>query len=207
MEFNKIVNIERLTREISFSSIKTALGSIASAGTSCSILFKAELSTEDRETLENIVANHLAIALEKPQEQSVTVSNIVTSSPFASKTVGSKKLFKRIHGVMTDCVVGVNEIIFNIPYNAVKITGIEMIGGSVGDRCSLIVLDTPTGAISTVPNYPLNQFGFDVCISQGAYSYQSEYDADLIKDMKLKVIYTSTVVAPIGLNFILNEVK
>lgn len=132
---------------------------------------------------------------------------VSTISPFANKVLGKKKLFKRVHGIKQSCVVGENIFLFSIPYNNCKITGIELIWGSEGDTCELEVYDTPTGTISGIPNYKLNQFGYTVNVSANHYEHKSEYDADLIKDMVLEVHYNSTVAKVIGVNFILNEVK
>ena len=128
-------------------------------------------------------------------------------SPFASKTLGTKRLFKRINGISQEVLIGTNEIIFSIPYNWVKITGLEVINGEALDSVSLYVLDTPGGTYSTIPNYNLNQFGVNVNVSKDYYSYKSEFDADLYKDMQIKIVYTSLSEKIIGINLILNEVK
>lgn len=136
-------------------------------------------------------------------------SQIVSTSAFASKNVGSYKLFKRIHGVAIDAVPGANVIEFVVPYNITKINCLEVIGGNIGDYCDFEVYDTPTGTISGVPNLMLNQFGFNVYISEGYYEQKSEYDADLIKDMKLEchIFNSSNVTKKVAVNFILNELK
>lgn len=125
---------------------------------------------------------------------------------FAAKNIGSKRLFKRVHGISAS-VSAQSEHIFTIPYNWAKITGVEIIGGEVGDKASFLVLDTPTGSYSGQPNYPLNQFGFNVNIAPDYYEHKSEFDADLYLLMQIKIIYDSVSVKTIGINFILNEVK
>lgn len=153
--------------------------------------------------------------LENYQAINFLMGNMVDSSgypislqlPFASKTINGKKLFKRIHGMHKECVVGDNVFEFVIPYNVCKITGIEMINGESCDDVDLEVYDTPTGLISTIPNLKLNQFGFGVCVSKDYYEHKSEYDADLYKDMKIEVHYHAQVAKKIGINFILNELK
>ena len=132
-------------------------------------------------------------------------------SPFDAKTIqtesGEKALFKRGHGIKSACVVGNNEIIFVIPYAWVKITAIEVVNGSIGDTVSLYVLDTTIGNYSTIPNFVLNQFAFDLNVAEKFYSKKSEYDADLYLGMQVKVVYNSIDSKTIGLNFDLNEVK
>lgn len=130
-------------------------------------------------------------------------------SAFSSKTYGSKKLYKRVTGIKTPVIVGPNEIVYTIPFPWIKITGIEFTNGSVLDTVSLSVLDTASG--TTYTGYPnntvLNQFGYTVNISKDYYSYKSEFDADLYQNMQIKLIYDSTTIKTIGINFILTEVK
>lgn len=74
MIFQKLVNIERLTHEIRQSSITTALDSISAAGTTCEVLFKAELSTADEAALNLIITRHIPVPL--PNTNVQTVINI-----------------------------------------------------------------------------------------------------------------------------------
>ena len=98
---------------------------------------------------------------------------------FASKTLGTKKLYKRVQGIQQACTLGDNTILFTIPFPWVKITGIEVIAGEALDKISLFVLDTLMGTYSTIPNYTLNQFGYLVNVSKDYYEHKSEFDADL----------------------------
>ena len=132
---------------------------------------------------------------------------IGSASPFASKNLGTKRLFKRVHGVRQNVTEGSNDIIFTIPYAWAKITGLEVIDGESGDTVCLHVLDTTTGTYSTVPNYELNQFGFDVNVAKDCYAYHSEFDADLYINMQVKIVYSSKSAKSVGINLILNEVK
>jgi hypothetical protein len=138
--------------------------------------------------------------------------DVSSQTPFASKSIacsdGSiKKLYKRITGIQQSLSIGNNTILFTIPYNWCKITGIELIGGEDLDTSSFYILDSVTGTYSTVPNYTLNQFGFLVNACKDYYKFESEYDADLYIGMQIKVIYNSLTAKIVGLNFILNEVK
>jgi hypothetical protein len=129
-------------------------------------------------------------------------------SPFAAKTLpNGKKLFKRVHGIQQECIVGENVFEFTIPYPQTKITGIEMVGGTACDTVNLTIKDTATGTYSTIPNYTLNQFGFTVNVAGNYYQHTSEYDADLYLNMKIYITYTAQTAGKIGINFILNELK
>ena len=55
---NKIVNSDRLIQEISISSIIVALDHLDTSPIEADIYFKAELSTQDKTTLDTIVSNH-----------------------------------------------------------------------------------------------------------------------------------------------------
>ena len=112
---------------------------------------------------------------------------------FASKTlnVTGQKLYRRKHGVAGSSIAAESSGIISlvVPYAQAKIDKIEIIGGRVGDSVDLKVYDTPTGTISTVPNYMLNQFGFGVFVCDNFYVDKSNYDADLIQDMKIELTY------------------
>ena len=118
-----------------------------------------------------------------------------------------KKLFKRVHGVKKTLATNEDTIEFIVPYTMSKISGIEILGADHGDTANFNVYDNAAGTISTIPNYKLNQFGFDVCLAKDFHKETSSYDADLILGMKLEVGVTSTAGKVIGVNFILHEVK
>jgi len=126
---------------------------------------------------------------------------------FTAKVAGAKKLYTRTHGITFSAAIGDNNIDYNIPYDLVKFNALEIIGAELGDTASLQVLDTPTGTFSTVPNFMLNQFGFTVNLPTGFYARESKYDADLIKDMKIRVIYNSVSAKTVRINFVLHELK
>jgi len=60
---NHAVSSDRLTSEISDSAIVTALDHIDTSGDSCHVVFKAELSSGDEQTLDGLVAAHSGEAL------------------------------------------------------------------------------------------------------------------------------------------------
>lgn len=131
----------------------------------------------------------------------------VSDLPFKSKQIGSKKLYKRLHGIQEAVVAGVTTIIFPMPYPWAKITGIEIIGGVLGDHCSVYVLDSTTGTYTSIPNFELNQFGFNINVAPSFYRYTSEFDSDLYENMQIKIVYTTTEARTIGINFNFTELK
>jgi hypothetical protein len=139
---------------------------------------------------------------------SKVVPSSIQTQPFASKNLpNGKKLYKREHGIQTAVSQGSNTILFTVPYPWVKITGVELMYGEKFDTVDLMILDSTTGTYSGVPNYQLNQFGFNVNVSEGEYEEQNAYDADLYQGMQIKIVYNSQSAKTIGVNFNLNEVK
>jgi len=132
----------------------------------------------------------------------------VNSYAFADKkTHEGKKLYGRTHGKSFTLSSGANTIDFDIPYAACKITGMEVVGSEIGDTLDFFILDDDSGTYSTVPNYVLNQFGFDVAVSKDFYKRESPYDADLYYDMCISIAYYSTSAKTIYVNYVLHEVK
>jgi hypothetical protein len=141
----------------------------------------------------------------KPSGNRTITSNHL---PFAAKTLpNGKKLYKRETGIQSTLIQGENIIIYTVPYNWVKMIGVDILYGEKLDKCDLMILDTAAGTYSTVPNLQLNQFGFMVNISEGKHEENSEYDADLYVGMQIKIVYYSQSPKTIGINFNLNEVK
>lgn len=133
----------------------------------------------------------------------------ITESPYKSKVIDDEKLYKRVHGVTKACVAGANTIDFDIPYDHVKITELEIMWAPEGATVDLMILDDDLGTYSTIPNYLLNQFSFDANIAKDQYKHHSSYDADLYLNMTVSVvIYLPTGTdKTIGVNFGLDEVK
>jgi hypothetical protein len=101
-----------------------------------------------------------------------------------------KKLFRRKHGYTANIAGSSNGAIdMVVPYNTAKIAEVEIIGCQKGDKVDFKVYDDPSGTISTVPNLMLNQFGFGVWLTDNMYSDVSQYDADVILNMKIEVTY------------------
>ena len=131
--------------------------------------------------------------------------------PFGSKKLpNGQSLFRRIHGLKLDLDTSGSDqkVTFTVPYGSAKITSTEIIGASLGDRIDFKVLDTASGTVTTVPNYMLNQFGFDVYPSEGRYEQKSEYDADLFLGLQLEITVKpmDSVARPVYFNLVLHEV-
>lgn len=137
-----------------------------------------------------------------PSGQAVTVG-----STFRSKKIGDKKLFSRITGKKFPVAVGVNTLDFLIPKNEMKMNGVEITNGKMGETVNFKVLDTATGTISTIPNFMLNQFAFDVNLPDGFYSQKSDYDADVIKDLVIRIEITAVEARDLCVNYLLHELK
>ena len=142
----------------------------------------------------------------------------VVTAPFHSKILEGKNIFRRKHGITKVCP-GQSETVFEfvVPYDVVKINQLEIVNSKAGDTVDLIVCDTPQGHVqlskgvppeSVVPSAFLNQFGFDVAMPDGFFRDKSEYDADLIKDMKVVITYKNNGVAEIvnGINIVFHEI-
>ena len=127
--------------------------------------------------------------------------------PFASKQIGTKKLYKRATGKQFSLQNGINILTFTIPYAWVKITGLEIINGESLDTVNLYILDDTHGTYSGTPNATLNQFAYTLNITKDFHSYASEFDADIYGGMQVKLEYYSMSTKTVGVNFILNEVK
>jgi hypothetical protein len=140
-------------------------------------------------------------------QESLIETRVVSNPPFAGKTVGEKKIFSRMTGKKFPVTVGVNTLDFLIPKTEMKMNGVEITNGKVGETVNFKVLDTATGAISTIPNFMLNQFAFDVNLPDGFYSQKSNYDADVIKDLVIRIEITAVEARDLCVNYLLHELK
>lgn len=139
--------------------------------------------------------------------------------PFTDKAVSNGKLFRRVHGVTAVIVANGDTVVeLVVPYNQAKINQVQVVWVPEGLTCDFEVYDSPTASMQAaagvpeqyrVPNAKLNQFGFNVGIASDEYFDESSYDADLLKDMKLKAtIHNPTsVTKTICVNFVLHEIK
>ena len=134
------------------------------------------------------------------------------AEPFKSKATANGSLYRRKHGFIFAAPILAGEsatLDLVVPYNMVKINELEFVDCNKGDAIDMVVHDTPTGTLSTFPNAPLNQFGFNAYLSDAPYKDVSEYDADLIKDMVIKITYknnSAEAITPKG-NITWHEIK
>ena len=209
------INLKRLKIEISESNILTSLESIGLEGDDLSIDFISELSVEDKTTLDSLVSAHSGDPIpEEVVPQKVTVN---AQPAFADKILpDGRSLFRRKHGIRQEVPAridvntpSVTAIRFSVPYVAAKIDEVEIVNCTAQDTVDLKVLDSETGAYTTIPNYLLNQFGFDVNLSDIYYTDTSNYDAELNLGMQIEVTYKNyeADIKQIGVNFVLHEAK
>lgn len=131
--------------------------------------------------------------------------------PFSLKELPDiqKKLFRRATGIQHTLIANQDNVIeFSIPYAWCKITTLEIIGLTEMMKIDLFITDSNLGRYTGVPNYQLNQFGFNVNVAKELYKDHSEYDADLYMYMIIKVVIKNhTNLTPtVGINFTLHEV-
>jgi hypothetical protein len=145
-----------------------------------------------------------------------TISNSVVPqqqiAPFSSKKIATggtiKSLFARNTGKRFNVVANTTTPCSYVStYAWVKMTGVECIGGEIGDYAELKVFDTPAGTYSGVPNLLLNQFGYELNVAPDYYKRESPFDADVYQGMVLTIYYYSISDKQIGINYIMNEVK
>jgi hypothetical protein len=139
----------------------------------------------------------------------VVDAQVQNQPAFADKTASNgMKLYRRVHGVKAT-LSGDTFVSLVIPYDYCKINALEVLWAPAGLTVDLKVYDTPTGTISGTNNLLLNQFGFGAGVAKDLYSDESQYDADLIKDMKVevKLINPSSHTDEVCVNFILHEMK
>lgn len=198
MTFNKFCSSDRLTKEIQESPITVALDYITTTASTTDVFFKAVLSESEQTTLNNIINAHNAT----PLTENIILK--VKNSAFADKA----SLFFRGKGLkQTIPANSTANIIYTLPYTKGKINGLEILYGNDGDTCNFKVLDTTTGSYTTVPNYLLNQFGYDWNIKSVGTKEILPYDADIFLGMQLVVSYTnnSDNDTEVAVNFYIHE--
>lgn len=168
------------------------------------LVFKHQLDDDDVTDYE---ANYLPNANKK-------MGSFYSREPFATKELkDGSKLFRRKHGVKETILAGQEkDIIFTVPYAKAKINKLEVIDASLLDRVDLLVkspLDAGVASAYGMPaDYLLNQFGFDVVVSNLLYSDKSDYDADVYQGFQIVVRYKndSSIDKEVGFNLIYHEV-
>jgi hypothetical protein len=130
--------------------------------------------------------------------------------PFASKELpDGKKLYRRKHGytvALAANTVTIYEI--TVPYASQKINEAEIIGCLPGIKANFKVVDTASGTYSTIPNFVLDQFGFNVNITKDYFQDISQYDAHCYTGMRLVFEFDNpNAEHVIGINIVYHEVK
>ena len=190
---NGLINTTRLITEINQSSISPSVDRIDTSGNLINVYFTGTLIEEEITTLGSIISAHDG-TVDSEEVIPALVSIIAqTNTPaFAAKVLPTgEKLYRRKHssGWQTAPANSSIVLVVSVPYDNAKINSAEIIGCQEGDTVDLKVHDTPTGHFSTVPFYPLNQFGFQVAMPDGIYIDSSDYDADLIRGMEIRITY------------------
>lgn len=204
------VDLTRLRDEILNSTISPQLDNLRLNGDDLIISYTSNLTAEEIVVQDSILSAHSGEPYpEETAPQQVSVVEEIAPPPFANKALSTgQKLFKRIHGVQsTISANSTGTIQLTVPYTQAKINGLEIIGSSPGDTGNFNVYDNAAGTISTIPNYKLNQFGFNVCMRPEFHKEESKYDADVILGMVLELEFTNNQNTDqlIGVNFILHE--
>ena len=184
---NSKVYTPRLEVEIIESSINETLERIDTEGNVISVVFLSELSQESITILNNIIASHNGESYPKEHHvQKVEISTPIVSNAFANKGNhhfrGTGKKYICTGNATTSCE-------FEITYAHVKFNGVNILNGNAGDTCNLKVLDNAQGTFSTIPNYTLDQFGFDWNITSSKELLP--YVADLHQTMRIVIEYTN----------------
>lgn len=123
---------------------------------------------------------------------------ITTSDAFAAKSSYN------FQGVGNVCAVAANTTT-NCEYTVsavhVKFNGIAILNTAFGEKANLKILDTPAGTYTlaltgtAIPNFTLNQFGFDWNMHQDKTVEILPYPADLNQGMRIVIEYTNGPVA------------
>lgn len=121
--------------------------------------------------------------------------------PFDAKWVQSGKLFRRVHGIEQALVADENVLWFDITYAICKINKVAFLWFPEGIKANFEIY-APDGTTK------LNQFGFNVGIAKDFFEDTSNYDADLISGLKIKVSFNNQTGSTknICVNFYLHEV-
>lgn len=128
--------------------------------------------------------------------------------PFSSKAMpDGKRLFRRKYGYVFTQIAGTSTHEITVPYTEAKINEVEFIDSVAGCSSNLKILDTAAGTYSGVPNYVLNQFGFDVNIQRDYYKDISQYDADVFTGMRIVIEFTSPSAFSLRVNIVFHELK
>lgn len=133
----------------------------------------------------------------------------MNNSPFSSKYISEGTLTKRKKGYSFDVLASqISTIEIPIDFDC-KVDVVEIINCDIGDSVNFKVLDDDTGSISTIAKSVLNQYGYDVKMTDKFYKEQNKYQADLNKGMYLLFEFSenSNKAKTIYINIDFHEVK
>lgn len=140
-------------------------------------------------------------------------------SPFKTKATSEGTLFRRVHGqTITLLANGITTLNFIVPYNKAKMNKADFMWFPEGCTCDLKVYDSDLSIMQEalgvpyayrIPNKMLNQFGYNAGISESHHDEYSEYDADLLLNMKVEIVITNATAISklVCVNLIYHEVK
>jgi hypothetical protein len=148
---NRKYNLDRLTKEISDSSITIALDHLNGGGDSVLIFFKAELSVAEKSTLDLIIANHSGEIL--PNSLEVMQVKVVAEQPKYIESGNVTQEFFCAETILVD--VSANDTLkvvdISWPFNiSLKSGTIHVNDAMIGDELSIeIAPNTVIGAITS----------------------------------------------------------
>jgi len=148
-------------------------------------------------------------------EANKKIGSFYSREPFATKVLkDGSKLFRRKHGQKATIPKGEElEVVFECPYAKAKINKLEIIDANALDRIDLLVKSPVNPELAAAygmpPDYVLNQFGFDVVVSDLLYSDKSDYDAEIYGGFQIIARYKNDSDADkaVGFNVIFHELK
>lgn len=134
-----------------------------------------------------LIANWIYAGVNVIPEKDNNGKIVNKNDPFSAKSSYN------FRGTGIECVVAATSVTvceYAVTDSQVKFNGIHIINSSVGDKANLKVLDTAAGTYSTVPNYTLNQFGFDWNLGTEVKEVLP-YPSDLYQGMRIAIEYNN----------------
>ena len=109
---------------------------------------------------------------------------------FSSNYVTDGKLFRRKHGYSFTILANEKKNFeIQVPYTNCKVDKVEILGCDFGDSASFKILDDDSGTYTTIPKQQINQYAFDVKLSDKYYQDQSKYEANLTSGLYIQIEY------------------
>lgn len=191
---------DSLAKEIQDSAIITALSNVTALGDVLDVAMKAALTTGDKTILDGVVTAHTGVPLEDDFIQKV---EIPSDKPVRNYALAEGSTMRaRVIGIFNETLTkdGVRTIDWKIPqltYNAVNKD--SFMDGIQYYACDAVAGDKMTFQIVDVDNIlgygagtVLDEFGEDWGVMPDTHDTLRLYKAKLIKDLYIRIIYTST---------------